>query len=108
MEGWYLGQDGDPEGLAGVGGPQVERQLGEELPGRLSLHPAGQLGSVPEARRKLLDLNTTTTTTHTKKENQEETHESGALLPVVDSHTLSPSSQSQCVLVCVCCFCVCV
>lgn len=78
MEGWHLGQDGDPEGLAGVGGPQVERQLGEELPGRLSLHPAGQLGSVPEARRKLLDLNATTTatmttTTHKKKEKQEKT-----------------------------------
>lgn len=45
----HLRQDGYSEGLAGVGGPQVQGQLGEKLPGGLSFHPARQLGSIPEA-----------------------------------------------------------
>lgn len=37
----YLRQDGDPEGLAAVGGPEINGELGEEPPGRLPFHPAG-------------------------------------------------------------------
>lgn len=52
----YLRQDGDAEGLADVRGPQINGQLGEEPPGRLPLHPARQLGAVPEPRREVLNL----------------------------------------------------
>lgn len=52
----HLRQDGDAEALAGVGGPQIDGQLGEKPPGGLSFHPARQLGAVPEARREILDL----------------------------------------------------
>lgn len=45
---WYLRQDGETEGLAGVGGPEIKGQLWEEPPGRLPFHPARQLGTVPE------------------------------------------------------------
>lgn len=53
----YLRQDGDAEGLAGVGGPQVDGQLWEKPPGRLSLHPACKLAAIPETWGKVLDLN---------------------------------------------------
>lgn len=53
---FYLRQDGNAEGLAGVGGSKVYGQLGEKPPGGLPLHPARELGAFPEARRKLLDL----------------------------------------------------
>lgn len=44
----HLREDGDFEGLAGVGGSQVDGQFGEEPPRRLPLQPAGQFSTTPE------------------------------------------------------------